>query len=549
MREGPGTWITQYPLAIIAFAVLLAIAISALKLPIYPDEVAYKIFLERFFLNGGLKQSVTPYCGRGFLQEPSVVLVPAAATWALVERLGIDWQSYRILPAAAFCMCITLLSLNSLRQDSGLPWPALLLSAIGPTIYGLIIFRPEIFLLFGGLTIFFLLRRLVAELHPLTRVTLSIAAVFIYSLLAYLHPKSLYLLPLMAIGSIFSSRRMRAVPARITYLLFLAISVTWVSGSAINLHKAQFMECPEVPDIEQRMKVQAVNLMSVFSDTEAFVATLRQAASKDLLDKTISQLSFKASYESNYLPPRTDVTDGQDKLNDVNLAIVAIALLSAVLGPVLCRRALPWPENVLITSLAMAYFIPIALNLTRHWYDVSFLAGALMITNALYFPHFRSMVSRSPAASVAWSATNFVILIAAISTAFVIDRDFSGKFGQGYSGPGILLEVDRKLVKLSVDQLLTRNGLTNEGSIIVDDLTYDALKSRRIVVPITYLGVVGDDPIATRTVRRSLARYGVRYGVARCMFLADLARPFGFQLIDSVENVCLFSVASVEERP
>lgn len=53
MKLGLSLWIMAL--------LLLAITLVASLLPIYPDEVAYKIFLERYFINGGFKQTVTPY--------------------------------------------------------------------------------------------------------------------------------------------------------------------------------------------------------------------------------------------------------------------------------------------------------------------------------------------------------------------------------------------------------------------------------------------------------------------------------------------------------
>ncbi len=61
---------------VIAIGILLWGLSSALQLPIYPDEVAYRIFLERFFINGGFKQSVTPYCTEGFMVAPPCITSP-----------------------------------------------------------------------------------------------------------------------------------------------------------------------------------------------------------------------------------------------------------------------------------------------------------------------------------------------------------------------------------------------------------------------------------------------------------------------------------------
>ena len=148
--------VIYYTISVFAFLVLVITIYSASHLPIYSDEVAYKIFLERYFLNGGFKQSVTPYCAEGFLVNPAIPLRPAAVLWSLIGYFGEDWISYRILPLLSLMIIISTLIYNGLKNNVGTAWPSILLIGIGPAIYGLVIFRPEIFILLGGLILFFI---------------------------------------------------------------------------------------------------------------------------------------------------------------------------------------------------------------------------------------------------------------------------------------------------------------------------------------------------------------------------------------------------------
>lgn len=247
---------------------MLTLAVfSAFQLPIYPDEVAYKIFLERFFLNGGFKQSLTPYCAAGFMVPPSTVLVPAAAVWSLIELLGSDWMSYRTLPVLSFIFIVVMLIAYSLQHHARIPWSGLLLVMVGPTIYGLIIFRPEIFILAIGLMIFLICGSMQKKQSWAIRIMLSIFLLMLYSAIAYIHPKALYLSPLVIIGPLLSTPYIKNLSLRFLYICSITLLILWVTISAVSLHKAQFLTCPEVPGIETLMGHQAINPLSIASDT------------------------------------------------------------------------------------------------------------------------------------------------------------------------------------------------------------------------------------------------------------------------------------------
>src|ERR1035437_5353409 len=143
-------------LSILVFLVL--VICQARLLPIYPDEVAYKIFLERFFLNGEVKQSLTPYCMEGFRAHVPFPLLPAAVAWSALQTLGIGGMSFRLVPLVALGGTIGLLVLNGLRRGDAGIWRPLLLLGLGPALYGLVILRPEILVIFTGVVLFFVNR-------------------------------------------------------------------------------------------------------------------------------------------------------------------------------------------------------------------------------------------------------------------------------------------------------------------------------------------------------------------------------------------------------
>lgn len=524
---------------------------SAVQLPIYPDEVAYKIFLERFFLNGGFKQSITPYCTAGFMIKPSVALIPAAALWSLTESLGSHWMSYRILPILSLIMIVAMLIVHSLRYNARVPWSAILLVTAGPTVYGLIIFRPEIFILAGGLMIFFICKHLQKEEQGWAiRIMFSILLIALYSAIAYIHPKALYLTPLVVIGSCLSARCINKPFLRFLYMCSMTLLTFWIAISAVNLHKAQFLTCPEVPRIETAMSNQAINIMSMMSDAPKFFDGVKKATSLTILDKTLGQLSFKKNYDIHYLPPIESIGMIEQWVNHLNLIVIVSALAVVLYGAVFLSRYIPVQEYWLIISLAFGYLTPFFLNLSKFWYEVSFFVGALMIifwlcaTRLFSISMQRGIVGFST--KILWPGC---VLLSSGFTIALINYHFTENFKIGYSGPGISLNTNREKIKYDIEHILFKHNIFQDTPLIVDDMTYDALKKHSIIVPATYLVLIDSQ---LEILNKTLNDNNINYGVVKCSFFDSIASKLVWQLIESNinitslpnERICLFSVGA-----
>lgn len=538
----PATW-----LGLLALILLIWSIFSALKLPIYPDEVAYKIFIERFFYNGGYKQSVTPYCTAGFLVRPNLVLLPASAFGALLTLLGGDWWSYRVTPFLLLVLILALVVTYSNIQSGKTPWPALLVLTITPCIYGLIILRPEIFILFGGLVIYLAAFKLLDEKISQTKIWItSFVIAFLFSFLVFLHPKSLYLAPITALFYLYALNAIRNKSVKIFYFLLFVALIFQISISAIELHRVQFLTCTEVPKIQLGMNLQSINLLSLFGDPAHFFKTISQIFNIDFLERALSQFTFKKNFDIDYLPSIEKNNLFILVINVLNISIILALIVGIFFASLIGWLFMPLRKYLLLVALTFGFFTPYFLNLSKNWYENSFFLGAVAIIFALYYP-FLVQIPFSKITKIRLYYLKLILstllIFSSIGTAILIDYKFSKKFREGYSGPGISIYFKRDSIGESTRYLLSHNSIKSQNGFIVDDLTYDSLKTAKVIIPVTYLSLVGEWPII---VNQSLASQKVHYGLTRCVALTSLNPDLQWTTIESFhdpysnEEICLF---------
>ena len=125
------------------FILLLVSLLLASNLPIYPDEIAYRIMLERFYLSGGFKTSLLPYCLDGFEITPPAILKLSSVFWSTLSQINPNIL-YRLLPSSL--LLFSIISLYAFVNKYAEPKNSwfLVLFISGISVYGLTILRPEV---------------------------------------------------------------------------------------------------------------------------------------------------------------------------------------------------------------------------------------------------------------------------------------------------------------------------------------------------------------------------------------------------------------------
>jgi hypothetical protein len=79
--------------------------------------------------------------------------------------------------------------------------------------------------------------------------------------------------------------------------------VLYTAYNFVTLHTLSLGSCKAFPEIEKIMKAQGVNVLKLFTEPFTFFAGLYEAISFHNLWRSISQISFKSSYDISFLPP------------------------------------------------------------------------------------------------------------------------------------------------------------------------------------------------------------------------------------------------------
>jgi hypothetical protein len=527
-----------YPLCVMA-VVLIAVGLTAF-LPIYPDEFAYKIFLERFFINGGFKQSASPFCPEGFLVKPNLLLIPAAAFWSIISWLGSDWESYRIIPFLGLLIIYSTLILHNVRKGERTFWPLLLFMTMGPSLYGIVLLRPEILILSVCMMLYVLARLMLSTQKEVSLYFYVSLLLLLFSLIAYVHPKALYLLPVVVVPVIMMSFNFRHKLHGAFYAMFFITMALLISYTAVDMHSVQFLSCDAITKIAQLMNKQAVNPLELFEAPGKFFESMKLALSGNAFELSFERMLFYKSYPVSYLPAKQNINFLAILANVFIVAIVIQFIVYIVWKSIICWRFLKGAEErkqfYLVVSVIVSLFIPFILNITKHFYEVSFFFCSLMIIAALLWP-FKVEVPRPSGQGFnrCKSRLNTLFFMYMMTVSILCVglqyHDFTREFIAGYQGPSQSVAINRKLFGEKIRQALLKASILETEPIMMDDLTYDAVREHPIVIPVTYLKMVSGVPGAMSFY---LKKFHVRYGVMNCLAFNNLKTLIPIEKISTI---------------
>lgn len=510
-----------YPISVI---VLLLVALGlALLSPLYPDEFAYKIFLERFFISGGIKQSLTPFCSEGFLFRPGLLQIPAAWFWSIISWLGSDWLSYRIFPVVGLVTICLILILHNVKKNEHTFWPILLLITTGPCLYGLVLLRAEILILSFSLVMLAAAKKMLSTRKVNSYYFWTMTIVVLFSLIAYVHPKSLYLTPIVLTSIIIATFNIRhRFQSNLYVILFFSLTSSIIYTS-INMHQIQYMSCEETPRINNLMQEQAVNPIDILIDPTRFARMLKSALSFEKLKHSVNGLLFQESYLISYLPPQKN----KHILNHATNALILLAIFSCtlyiLLKSIFCflflRSNGEKKQFFLVVSVATSLLTPFLFNLTNYFYEISYLVCSLMIVSILLWPlklkspfNYQQLLSSK---YKSWLYNILFISMACVSILSILLQHhyFTKNLLVGYQGPSVSLKMDRNSLTENIRLSLRQAKISEQEPMLIDDLVYDAVSKHPLVIPYSYLLKVNDTP---GSMSFYLKKHSVRFGAMHC---------------------------------
>jgi hypothetical protein len=155
------------------------------------------------------------------------------------------------------------------------------------------------------------------------------------------------------------------------------------------------------------------------------------------------------------------------------------------------------------------------------------------------------LLSRLPLARVRTATTLYFGLCGAVVIASLAVNLawFTGKLSAGYEGPSISVNHDWDAIGLDVKGLAADCDMDlSKGRIVVDDMTYDSLKSYPLIYPVTYMALSAG--IVKSTMAEIIGQLRPNYVIARCDTLEGMS--IGYQ--KSKDQLCCANFRSARSE-
>ena len=249
----------------------------ASQLPLYPDEVAYRILLERFFISGGYKTSLTPYCTEGFQVVPPHLLKLSAYFWSCLSHIN-STITYRFIPETLLLVSVGSLYWFVSKYGKVINPLFLSLFLLGVSIYGLVILRPEIIIAMALvlLTISGLYISRIESPRPNVSLSIAILVTLLFILVSYVHPKALYLiLPTVVVLGLIVQKVFHS-PVRVVFLGIMIYIVLLTTYDSVHIHQLGYTSYDAFPEVEKVMKSMSVNILDIFHAPTNFMTDLME---------------------------------------------------------------------------------------------------------------------------------------------------------------------------------------------------------------------------------------------------------------------------------
>lgn len=509
-----------------------------LQLPLYPDEVAFRLLKSRYLVDGAIDFGLMPCQANA---QPIPVIFRPIAYFLSVADFALDWTLVRAGPLVAVLLLLATALFLLLRR--GAIEASLILTAglIGVAGAGLLLSRGETpMLLLGSVCLigYAIIDRgrnhaVVAGIYLTIAAGLALLAFFI-------HLEALILAPvlLLILAAIGFQQRSRTTRVLACLSIVCVIAGAWASSRSIKVN------CPEFPIIEATVNSKGLpGFLSQSSRTEI------ESYFKEKLPDYADRFVFKAEYDLNYLPGVDPASHG-DLVSVLNGAIryavwlnliVAFGVMiifGAFSAMTLFRKGGSYGENVrlLLRTPSVYLCLGIAGHLALLVYDVptefyrSFhIHFMLVILNALALSSLRGK-----ARWVLWPI-GIAALFLSLSSAVMSGLEIGDKFAAGWSGPSLTLQTDWNAVRADVKEANKMCQIAaDDVGIVIDDLTFGAMKRHRHLIPITYVGFPPNFPLSRTELSRRLHDISATAIIARC----ELVRNFGFTPQHERNGIC-----------
>jgi hypothetical protein len=507
------------------FAVLFWLGIglvwgTAALLPLYPDEIAYRLIGSRLFFDHGILGNIYPACASFTLAAPWP-WYPAK----LLDYLAFGWYDspvyYRAASAATAVAALAggVAMLRKLDYEANAVRLFILLLSLGIVPFSFIMARPE-----GAIfACFFWLMSLSLDRARAARGGILSGLLFLLlsSILLSSHPKSFLFLPALAILYVVWSRR-EGVSAGTR--IALAAFLLWLTFDSTRYWSA-FAVCPDNKSVQAIIDGLTLSPGFLVSDPAGFL----HAFALSLADSGayFKQAIYRHKYMGGWLPPppRLLLSTFDLLANIVQTALIAAGLagMLAIFAGFMRRIKNPaalassfyrQPAAFLGAVLALTLLLGMGVNRGKNFYEVAFVFPILF---TCVFVHRPSAALLSKVSGGRFRRE--VIAAVALFTGLTAALNFLPPFLHGYSGISVsLTTLSERRVQTDIAAMSAACGIPAPEAashLIVDDLTYQFFRASHKPVLVTWLYAT-----TTGMDRRAfVARFKTSGILARCGYI------------------------------
>lgn len=458
---------------------LAAVSLSFF-VPIYIDEVGWKILSSRIILEKGQTLGLLPQCRSTFLQTPPFWLLPARYLDALLYGDLSNLLKLRVLGCLSwfvFILLFLVLFNRLLKSQKGNPdmgWFSLGIASV--TLFGVLplqmgLMRPE-----PGLLICLLGLLLLPTLKnetPTKGWFLKGCFCFLTLLFFSQHPKSLFFFPLIILVALFMSQNLKTKVILVTFTLVVTASaLKWSAKATV---------CPENQLANQIISNVMVNPLLLVTDTKLTSQKLIENFQR--FNIYVYHVLFSENYQYEWLPEIRMEPILKRLINFLLRNIIFLWMGSIALQFVFIvrKKKIWWKSYSFCIGVALIMGL-VGINFfqsTRHFYESPFiipllvLCVGILLTMAKSYP--RKIVSCAKflsLVSILLSSVSVVVLIYYFYPIAKTDWIKGGYLpAQRYS----VSAFNRDSMKGRIERLAARCGIRNDPELkhlVVDDYTY-----------------------------------------------------------------------------
>jgi hypothetical protein len=466
------------------------------ELPLYPDEIALRLKSARVLADGFVAYPTFPQCSSSPMALPWP-LVPASLVMAFWDST-FGWSFVRLVPCLIVLLATATVAIHVQRRGPRLATGLLPIAFLGAAGSGLAMMRMESFQLLQAIACMVaymvLNSRRASGVEFLAQILLAMASL----LSIFVHPQGLIFIPVAVLLAGAIGVTSTHFVGRLTSIVVVALLMAGTYGVVGKIERP----CASAPAIMRAL--QEKTLLGQ-DQAEPFFQGITPWVNK--LDVYAKNFTYNAAYPVNHLPGLSDADIQRRYVKSVNFAIYWISILNIFLAicttlfaGALAIRSLLSREDDLLSRLSLVlrngYVYVFMVGVSHILYFIYDTEGAFYrayyfnfiftIINTIALSHFlgKRQLLLLPAVAVA-------VGLLFISTNLDA-RYFQAEFASGWTGPSLSVDTDWNATSKAVNALADSCGIPDDGTdLIVDDLTFSALRSHRHLIPFTYV-MLGD---------------------------------------------------------